>query len=470
MQIAQVRLAGRAEKTGVKPLEQKRNLVLTGTETFSKGGLDNVALESGCIVLDGVAGRHMPYGCYTTPEFAMPAFCNLNVSWNADTPEETVIETQCRVLAGGRWTGWMTFGKWSPDYPRKSHSTAGAQDEMVFCIGDTVTVAVPGGGSAVQLRIHLYSDDEKQTPAVRLLAAAVRPLQWEKQAGRPVNRTLFLPAYNLALHDPSFGARMDLPLTLAALMNRYGEDVLPEELAYGMSDGATASCHNAAYAAAIAGSCGYGCWQVWADLKQLRGEIRTGYAAAVELEQKSGAREGGTRWMGLHGFCHDEALTSDIALLLDPSAPQGEEALRLPAEEFRQLFTGRALLLRPRQHGVGGVRPNRMCCSLKPGNEPGEYLFEKRGELWPLPERFAGWIAAALRDGVAHATTAARTFVRLEATASGGVRLPSALNTPGARYSLYAVDETGSMRVAELRVPGTPAAAAKAAPENADQQ
>ena len=64
-------------------MEQRNNLVLHGTETFSRGALDNVALESGAVVLDSSAGRYLPYGSYTTPEFAMPAFCNLNVSWNA---------------------------------------------------------------------------------------------------------------------------------------------------------------------------------------------------------------------------------------------------------------------------------------------------------------------------------------------------------------------------------------------------
>ena len=67
-------------------MEQRNNLVLHGTETFSRGALDNVALESGAVVLDSSAGRYLPYGSYTTPEFAMPAFCNLNVSWNASAP------------------------------------------------------------------------------------------------------------------------------------------------------------------------------------------------------------------------------------------------------------------------------------------------------------------------------------------------------------------------------------------------
>ena len=33
-------------------MEQKNNLILQGTETFSRGALDNVALDNGCLVLD----------------------------------------------------------------------------------------------------------------------------------------------------------------------------------------------------------------------------------------------------------------------------------------------------------------------------------------------------------------------------------------------------------------------------------
>ena len=54
-------------------MEQRNNLVLQGTETFSRGQLDNVALDGGALVLDSVAGRCLQYGSYTTPEFAMPA-------------------------------------------------------------------------------------------------------------------------------------------------------------------------------------------------------------------------------------------------------------------------------------------------------------------------------------------------------------------------------------------------------------
>ena len=203
-------------------MEQRNNLVLQGTETFSRGQLDNLALENGALVLDSVAGRSLLYGSYTTPEFAMPAFCNLNVSWNAHAPRDTMVEVRCRVYAAGAWTSWMSFGKWAPDYPRCSVSSH-SEDGMIFLMGDTVTVAAPGGGTGVQLQVNLSTNNDKVSPAVRLLAAAVRPLAWEKRNGHPLNRRLYLPEYCLSAHDPSFGREMDLPLVMAALMNRWGE-------------------------------------------------------------------------------------------------------------------------------------------------------------------------------------------------------------------------------------------------------
>ena len=51
------------------PMEQRNNLVLQGTETFSRGQLDNVALDGGALVLDSVAAA-----CSTaaTPRRSLP--------------------------------------------------------------------------------------------------------------------------------------------------------------------------------------------------------------------------------------------------------------------------------------------------------------------------------------------------------------------------------------------------------------
>ena len=339
-------------------MEQRNNLVLQGTETFSRGQLDNVALDNGSVVLDSVAGRYLQYGSYTTPEFAMPAFCNLNVSWNAHAPQNTMVEVRCRVYAGGNWTGWMSFGKWAPDYPRSSIN-AHSDDGLIFLMGDTVTVALPGGGTGVQLQVNLSTNDDKVTPALRLLSAAVRPLAWEKQDGHPINRRLYLPEYCLSAHDPSFGREMDLPLVMAALMNRWGEDILPEEVAHIMADKATGSTGNAAFAAAAAGCCGYPCWQAWMDLKDLREQIHDGCSVAVRIERRiRGQRDPVGVWMGLRGFGHDDAVLADFVLLNDPTADSdGAVNCTMAVTDFARYFTGRAIALRPKPRDAPGPAP-----------------------------------------------------------------------------------------------------------------
>ena len=54
---------------------------------------------------------------------------------------------------------------------------------------------------------------------------------------------------------------------------------------------------------------------------------------------------------------------------------------------------------------------------------------------------------------MAHATTAHRTFLRCTRTEDGGVQFPPELLAAGGRCSVYAVDQTGTMRVAEVRLP-----------------
>ena len=451
-------------------MEQRNNLVLQGTETFSRGQLDNVALESGSIVLDSAAGRYLQYGSYTTPEFAMPAFCNLNVSWNAHAPHNTMVEVRCRVYAGNAWTGWMSFGKWAPDYPRASISTH-SDDGLIFLMGDTVTVALPGGGTGVQLQVNLSTNNDKVTPALRLLAAAVRPLAWDKQSGHPINRRLYLPEYCLSAHDPSFGREMDLPLVMAALMNRWGEDILPEEVAYVMEDKTTGSTSNGAFAAAAAGCCGFPCWQAWMDLQDLREQIHDGCSVAVRIERRiRGQRDPIGVWMGLRGFGHDDAVLADFVLLNDPTADSdGAVNCTMAVTDFARYFTGRAIALRPKPRNTEANRPRRVSCDFVYSVEDDCWYLAQKGQRQLLPAEFSGWAACSPHDGVAHATTAHRTFRRMERTRTGGFRFPSEQTDAGGRCSVYIVDQTGTMRVAEVRLPKPKPAPASTEPQASGQ-
>ena len=138
---------------------------------------------------------------------------------------------------------------------------------------------------------------------------------------------------------------MDLPLVMAALMNRWGEDILPEEVAYAMEDGSTRSTGNTAFAAAAAGCCGYPCWQAWMDLADLREQIHDGCSVAVQVERRvRGQRDPVRLWMGLHGFGHDDAVMADFVLLNDPTADtDGAVNCTMALVDFMRYFTGKAI-------------------------------------------------------------------------------------------------------------------------------
>ena len=119
-------------------------------------------------------------------------------------------------------------------------------------------------------------------------------------------------------YNPYLGAAISLVMMVIVVicmvvMNRFGEDILPEEVAYVMEDKATGSTGNGAFAAAAAGCCGYPCWQAWMDLKDLRAQIHDGCSVAVRVERRvRGQRDSVGVWMGLRGFGHDDAVLSLI--------------------------------------------------------------------------------------------------------------------------------------------------------------
>ena len=61
----------------------KNLYLMSGTDAFTKGGLDNVALTENAVCLEQTGGRYVLYGCFTSPEIRFPAFRQLTVSWNA---------------------------------------------------------------------------------------------------------------------------------------------------------------------------------------------------------------------------------------------------------------------------------------------------------------------------------------------------------------------------------------------------
>ena len=446
-------------------MEVRNTYILQGTAGFARGELDNVAVADDAVTLERMGGQYVLYGCYTSAAVTLPAFNQVTVSWNADTPAGTVVEAQVRVLQEENWSSWHTFGQWCPYLHRKSiDQENGVHHDVLTLDGAAAT--------QLQLRVYLYTQDERLTPAVWLLGASVRPVNWNKQEGRPVGRVIYAPPYSRMNRDPAFGEAMDLPVAVASLMNRSGADILPEVLAHMMYDETLGSCRNRTFAVAAAGCCGFEAYSAYMDLAALRAEVRAGHAVGIHLNcaatpeeaQQSGlpclpgTRGTGDRIAVLRGFDLPTRDRPEQAILNDPLAPDDAQAeCRVPLADLLDCWDNTALVVHRKRKRGGTARPMQMAGHLIPLGPVGQYRMEQQGEACVLPEvdqqekRPVCTYAYTVQQETVYATTAHKEFHYLTPGLDGLLCLPEPLFGEGSRITVYAIDWQGNMVVSELK-------------------
>lgn len=440
-------------------MDGKPTILIHDTESFMRGELDNVTVADGRIRLDVVQGAHVPYGCYTSAAFPLPAFDALRMSWNALTPAGTAVEAQARVMLDGNWSAWVSFGRWGTRMRREG---AEPRQRGPLVVTPDALLLDSKLGSQVQLRIYLYTKDEQVTPTVHLLGASVRAVDVIPAGGRPVNARLRLMPYAMARRAPARRDVMDLAICVASLTNRWGADLLPEEVAQVLRDYRPQDDYdrrNLCFAAAAAGCWGFPAWVCWTDLAGLRAEVRAGYGAVVMLESTPAQLAAGLpalRCAALRGFAMVDG--ESRALLCDPWAADTdfETETSLPLDEFLVAWNNTALLMRKREDRLPKDRPARRGdLWLRPQDEevPRLYVGYLNGEAALLPDDFCeqgGILAWATPDERPHATTGHRTL-RFTTPEQGGIRLPQS-DGHDQKCTVYAIDPTGSMMVGDVTV------------------
>ena len=447
-------------------MQNAKNLyIIKGTESFVRGELDNVTLENNVLRLEQMGGQYVLYGCYTSQPVNFPAFTSLAMSWNAETPKDTVVEAQCRVLLNDEWSSWVSFGKWSPF--REMTPVESKSKEQPIYVKNGILYLKEGCAKRAQLRLYLYTDNARLTPIVRLLAASVQPVDQKMEPAEPYGRLLRLPAYSQLVRDPALRDEMDTPCALASLMNRWGQDVLPEEVAHVMRDPATGDCKNHSFAVAAAAAWGCEAYLAYLEPKAVWEHIKAGKSVALELnysvtESQSaengypvlhgGSYLGEKQFMPLRGFELDPE-GKVMALVNDSHAPSDKEAEKsYSAEELWAAYSGLALIFTGfHQNKLIKESPLRHHVSLRRLTEVGCYQFlDPDGNVLPVPEDFTGTLAATRREETAWATTAHKKFYYLGTGPQGSVRVPSEAREQGGKLTVYAIWPSGSALVAEI--------------------
>mgnify|MGYP000033321063 FL=1 len=256
------------------------------------------------------------------------------------------------------------------------------------------------------------------------------------------------------------------------LMNRWGEDLLPEEVAHANYDYTYAGNGNWSFTTAIAGCYGYECYVAFADIAGLKKEIKNGFACGVSvhyadtpehaeerglplLEGTTGCTDG--HLMVVRGFETGEDGT-EYVLVNDPYAPGDAAAQRrYRLDQFAHAWGGVAYFI----HGKDGARavapPERVTGELRRTEIAGEYALFLRGERKSLATDFCekdglctDTVCYTVQDGHAYATTAHKRFYYTNVSQAGNVLLDTAAMPAGTRITAYIIGELGCMTVAGL--------------------
>lgn len=457
-----------------------RLFVLKNVADFAPGTFEHTLVEKGCIQLGRTGSAYNHTGCYTSPAFRPGTFHTLLPSWNADTPPGTAVEIQARVVSGGQWSSWFSFGRWSPFIIRSSPENQ--QDAIAKVDGEWLTLVEPDAvADTLQVRIYLYTNDPNATPFVRLLAATTNKDTRQEEEPTIVDRILQLPAYSCLVRDPSISDRIAGATSLAMLMNRWGEDVIPEEAARAGYDSGTGRYGNLAFISAVGGAYGYECYSLYTSLNLLRNEIRRSRSVGALIHYRApslGAQDEHERkeekkdvtgsmpplfsqatvtspghLVAVRGFVWEDE--QEWIVFNDPMAPSDATSMRkIPVETFADLYMGIAFLLHKGQSGAGSSKPSRITTQLT--LKQNTVYFSMHGESLEPGQTIPGdtsrsTICYTLSDGIVHASAAQKKFYYVTVKEKGVLQFDPVM-AENKKLTFYLIGARGATWVGEKLV------------------
>lgn len=439
--------------------------LLDNENHFADGCFENITFGEHGIVLEHEDGAYNQRGCFISDEIKTCDFSALIASWNCDTPENTSVELDVSVKTQDGFSEYFSYGSFSPFILRGGKSGQNKTSNGVSMDNDIIKI--DGAATAFKFKMNLYSNDGESTPCLRLLAATVKPVHFEARDGGDVTRTVRVPAYSQLIRDPSSACETSAPVTAAMLMNRFGEDVLPDEISHICCDKLTRGYSNGSFVMAAAGCWGYEAYVKFTDIEGLKKEIKNGFACGacircIEDEEPDTVKAHFGALAGhppIHtlAVCGFETDTDGVqhVIVNNPYSYTDEGARRrCTVEEFKRAWTGVAYILHEKKNVPTLCPPKRVCAQLRAAELPCEFALYINGERRSLAKNFCdtGTICYALREERAFATTAHRRFYYAKVSECGNILMDTGTIPAGTRLTMFVVTATGVMYVAEHKI------------------
>lgn len=412
----------------------KQRYLWTNAQDFAPEGLEDVLFEENALVLK----EDCYTGLFESPEMPVESWEALVPGWNALTPVGTSVQVQVRVKAGGVWSTWLDCAWWSTVCAKPLKYT---EDEIAR-VQSGVVILKERFAQAFQVRVILHANGGGESPRLRLLSVSGLGAHEREEENEPLyRRMVHAPGYAARRRDAALSRQMSLAVALVCLMNRRGDDVLPEEAAYGCMEGEGV---NVPFAAAFAGCYGYTAYPMFCSVAQIKAEIKSGFACAVLVKENEQYR-----WVSVRGMDTSDEGVQTVEMMDSAADTDANTSLVWTLEEFCEHYVGLALLVQDKTGRA--APPERLPGELRPSKEHEGYTLCLKGEPCRISEEEPYTLCCTVPDGNAYATTAHKQFLFFSANEHGGVTLPEALPA-GARTTVYLI-RRGATVVCSLTVP-----------------
>ena len=216
---------------------------------------------------------------YLSKIIKVEGFKKLIVSWNVATPQQSYIIVQAKVYVQNKkdkkkkWSEWISWGKWGTNIKRGSESIK--YDEVKIDV-DTLSINEGYCGKAIQLRIVSYYDNIEGASDVRELAITYYKENNDDLNNKGyelINKLIETPCISQMQRDERIAHKICSPTSLTMLLNRLGENLKVEDVAYSCFDYNYNEFGNWTYNVAYAGSLGYKAYVEYGGINSLIREI-----------------------------------------------------------------------------------------------------------------------------------------------------------------------------------------------------
>ncbi len=477
-------------------VQQDNFIRFTTADAWNGGTLENleVTTEVGDGALRLAAGQ--TDGTWTSAELDVPAFEYMVASWSADTPEGTWVEIKARAYVDmyDQWSGWLSWGKWSPYIKRGSANTT---EDLAKVDTDIFTIRGSSGESSsrVQFQFTLHTDDPAITPTLRSVSTTSKntlegqaiPV-YHPNAGMELPESVMLdtPAYSQMRREPSIGSVICSPTTMTMLLNDRDPslDLFPEEVALREFDFKYDGYGNWAFTTAIAGTYGYSGYCHYADFDFIKQELACGRSVGLSVYysnstsgsypylENGAANNTGGHLISIVGYETIDGVeyfySNDAATNPDSKCAQ----LRYRRDQLDAAWDGRLayVLSAQPEAGAGTHTPQRVEAKLEPTDKKDVYQLTMDGEPVKLHKQFnqmekqmGAGLAFVIADNAKYdtmpegmkVTTANKVLSYVKANGEGTFYISTGnMVSSGAKTATcYIITNNGPTYVASLELP-----------------